>query len=474
MTATPTTPTESLTTATTLPSNMSRSNSLYNEPVLESFQMMKFNSNTSFSSNVNSSDQVMYEVNPLFTSSHHSRRSSSEEQSQLLVGAGGASHDSQFSHSFPSANTFASDFQGERMEKSQSSESTLSTASSRNKQSLQARSKERLQATLAAARPLMPKGGSDETAMSRTDSSKSMSRLESKDGSQDKVAISKPTYTRPKHDRVFCKQCDCKPDGFRGEHELRRHQDREHKKMVKKWVCVEPTGHSHPKPEMPLSKCKACGIQKKKYGAYYNAAAHLRRTHFKPKMAKGQRKNSKVDDGEKRGGKGGGDWPPMAELKYWMKEVEEQVPDYPITSQQDEADGVSDDETLEGGDNDNIYASQFMTGDCDETVETNYEENLCTPQPMSGVYNYNTKLLDDVSPLPDIYPAVTYDIRSTFDLKPEQSTCIDSSMFGQNNFQNFSSGYSNDALAYFDPAVLPQTFDDQILTGPEFTNFTYQ
>ena len=52
--------------------------------------------------------------------------------------------------------------------------------------------------------------------------------------------------------------------------------------------------------------------------AYYNAAAHLRRAHFKPKTP--SRKNK---DGENRGGKAGGDWPPMSELKYWMKEVKE-------------------------------------------------------------------------------------------------------------------------------------------------------
>jgi hypothetical protein len=131
----------------------------------------------------------------------------------------------------------------------------------------------------------------------------------------------RPTYTRPKHDRVFCKQCNDFPEGFRGEHELRRHQDRQHKTVIKKWVCIEPSdGLSHPKPVLPLSRCKACAKQKKTYGAYYNAAAHLRRSHFKTK-AKGRNRKE-----ERRSGVGGRDWPPMSELKYWMKEVEEIVP----------------------------------------------------------------------------------------------------------------------------------------------------
>lgn len=87
---------------------------------------------------------------------------------------------------------------------------------------------------------------------------------------------------------------------------------------VKKFVCIEPNdGLDHPKPVLPLSKCKACSQQKKRYGAYYNAAAHLRRAHFKPKATRGGRKN----DFERRGGKGGGNWPPLTELKHWMKGV---------------------------------------------------------------------------------------------------------------------------------------------------------
>jgi hypothetical protein len=134
------------------------------------------------------------------------------------------------------------------------------------------------------------------------------------------VAISKPNYQRPMHYRVFCKQCDSHPEGFRSEHELRRHQEREHKGLIKKWICIEPDdGDDHPKPVLPLPRCRACR-EKKRYGAYYNAAAHLRRAHFKPKQ-----KRKGEDAEEKRREKTGGDWPPMAELKYWMKEIEEVV-----------------------------------------------------------------------------------------------------------------------------------------------------
>jgi hypothetical protein len=424
---------------------MSRQNSLCNEPVVESFSMMRFNSNHSYSTDVNSSDQLMFDqFTPHFASSRHNRCSSSEEQSQLLVGAGGASNDSPFSHSFSSAE-YPSSYLGEKMEKSQSNESMSSTSSAAS------RSKQRLQASLAAERPIMPKGGSDENSMSRANSSQSMARLESKDGSQDKVAISKPTYQRPKHERVFCTQCENHPDGFRGEHELRRHQDREHKSLVKKFVCIEPTGKGHPEPQLPLSKCKACS-QRKKYGAYYNAAAHLRRTHFKPK-AKGARKSSKVDDGDKRGGKAGGDWPPMSELKYWMKEVEEAA-EYPLAqSQQDEID-LSDDEASE-----------------------NFDEQTFDPEPMSHLRNnnFNDAFIADTSATLNIYqstPIDMYNMQSMpIDLPTQQSSYIDSSMYPQ-SFPTFSPHLTNDPMALFHPSSFPQNVDDHF-GGQDFGNLSY-
>ena len=113
--------------------------------------------------------------------------------------------------------------------------------------------------------------------------------------------------------RVYCTKCNEYPEGFRGEHELRRHTEAKHAALVKRWVCREPENlaSSTPHPVISLSKCKAC-LTQKQYGAYYNAAAHLRRAHFNPH----------------RGGKASGDWPPMSVLKDWMQEVR-QVADSP-------------------------------------------------------------------------------------------------------------------------------------------------
>jgi hypothetical protein len=193
--------------------------------------------------------------------------------------------------------------------------SNTSMASTRSGSSLHVRAKETLQRQNRNITLLKPKpsGSADSAATGKRDG---------------KAAISKTKYVRPRQPKVFCDKCDEHPDGFRGEHELRRHRDAKHPEqgIVKKWICVDPTSRGLPigvAVVNPLDKCKACKAQKK-YGAYYNAAAHLRRTHFKEKPSRAKHKNggghARSDD-ERRGGKGGGDWPPMTELKNWMKEI---------------------------------------------------------------------------------------------------------------------------------------------------------
>ncbi len=163
-----------------------------------------------------------------------------------------------------------------------------------------------------SARPLAPKESTE--SMSRQISSSSsghdMTRQLSADGS--KVAIQKAKYTRPPHEKVYCTMCKIKPEGFRGPHELRRHVENRHGAARKMWVCKDTSPD-----QMFLSKCKSCR-EKKTYGAYYNAGAHLRRIHFNPRE-----KGKKSDKPAKaRGGDGGGDYPPMDILKLWMEEID--------------------------------------------------------------------------------------------------------------------------------------------------------
>ncbi|KAI0183302.1 hypothetical protein EV127DRAFT_414258 [Xylaria flabelliformis] len=142
-------------------------------------------------------------------------------------------------------------------------------------------------------------------------------KLHSDDKNNGNVFITKTGYRRPKQPEVFCDQYDEHKEGFRGEHELRRHKDARHQTRIKTFICVDPRKYGLPhniRVVNPLFNCKAC-IAQKKYGAYYNAAAHLRRSHFRERFSR-ERKNSGAN-----GGKGGGNWPPMQEMKNWMQEI---------------------------------------------------------------------------------------------------------------------------------------------------------
>ncbi|KAG6013094.1 hypothetical protein E4U54_007100 [Claviceps lovelessii] len=137
---------------------------------------------------------------------------------------------------------------------------------------------------------------------------------------QRRLRIPRPPYRRPRGPKVFCTHCNDQPEGFRGEHELRRHINARHSHVVRKYVCRDPASvglSSTVSLIRPLSECKAC-TSGKAYGTDYNAAAHLRRTHFRSKPLRGR--NKRPGD-ERRGGNGGGSWPPMCELKPWIMEV---------------------------------------------------------------------------------------------------------------------------------------------------------
>lgn len=140
-------------------------------------------------------------------------------------------------------------------------------------------------------------------------------------GSQDAPSSSRKTPVAPRSSRrkqakVFCRECIEHPGGFRGVHELQRHIAAKHAALVSKWVCSDPAsrGITSSRPMIPLEDCRTC-VAKKLYGAYYNAAAHLRRVHFASK--------SLLNKGDiRRGGPAGGDlWPPMEVLNQWLEEI---------------------------------------------------------------------------------------------------------------------------------------------------------
>ena len=276
------------------------------------------------------------------------------------------------------------------MTRSLSSESTESSKSRSSRRSLQ----EVVQGQ--GARHIKPK--EDSTSMSRQPSSSScvgadMARARSEDGL--KVGIPKnPTYVRPQHPKVFCHQCNIKPEGFRGPHELRRHVENKHSSTRTVWVCKDRSSD-----QKFLSKCKACN-DGKRYGAYYNAAAHLRRIHF---HAKEKGKKGKGNSKEKpRGGDGGGDDPPMEIIKLWIEASQVSKDDQ--TVKDDEAD-------------DNSSANYIM----EDTPDEYYLNGYCQPNSLPSTEA--TTLLqpsftsqDSSHALNDVPFSPGYDTNSSFDM----------------------------------------------------------
>lgn len=211
---------------------------------------------------------------------------------------------------------YPDDADSAEMHRSSSNTSTRSTASNQERRAKEARERQILNSL--RNNNIKPKPCDPTAKPTATLTPPALEASHSAGAKKDPVALGKTQYQRPKHPKIHCNQCNDQPDGFRGEHELRRHVLSKHADTVTKWVCREPEGNTGVAVVNPLSKCKAC-LGKKQYGAYYNAAAHLRRAHFRKRAARG-RKGER--EGESRAGKGGGDWPPMGELKHWMRKVQ--------------------------------------------------------------------------------------------------------------------------------------------------------
>jgi hypothetical protein len=241
-----------------------------------------------------------------------------------------------------------------------SSEGNASDASAPSSISSRQSRREREINALAAARKIAPKAieSIDETESAP---SNQMARIQSEDGSSKTVGvISKTPYVRPQHPKIMCPLCQERPEGFRGTHELDRHIARAHATRRKGYICVDFS------PDKKfLASCKHCR-NKKVYGAYYNAAAHLRRAHFHPRKRGRKGKND-----EKRGGIGGGDHPAMDYLKqHWIKEVE-------IDNNTASSPGSASDDAAEAIDN--SYESTF-----DVDASASYPAQQPMPSPMNS------------------------------------------------------------------------------------------
>ncbi|KAI9858199.1 MAG: hypothetical protein M1813_007848 [Trichoglossum hirsutum] len=147
----------------------------------------------------------------------------------------------------------------------------------------------------------------------------------------DAMTSRRGTHRRPQHPRLLCSKCDDHPEGFRGGHELRRHMDRVHMPTRRVWITVDISKAENVAsstmvgeastldlPEKPLADCKSCR-EGKKYSAYYNAAAHLRRCHFNTLA---QRRARWSTQQLQRSSTGDRKYPPIQVLRPWIKDIE--------------------------------------------------------------------------------------------------------------------------------------------------------
>lgn len=319
---------------------------------------------------------------------------------------------------------------------------SLSNESQRSSRSSHSRAQRRaLEHIVQGTRKIAPKAAERENSDTNMMQHKKI-KIPSSDGTSREVAIiPKASVQRPPRQKTYCNYCNEQPDGFHGEHELRRHVERAHAVVRKVWVCVDIS------PDKKfLANCKACRKQKR-YGANYNAAAHLRRTHFNPCQ---RGRGGRGKDSEKRGGKGGGTEPAMEVLKHWMEQREEVVLDNaPLISSRN---GIATPESL------NPPPMQRRPSDTSSSSSSSPGAEDQADHPITD--NLNFHAADDIQQSFDLSPNLTFE----FDDFPAPS------FYWNESRQTDVTGYDGmDGMGMMN-AYEPSSYFDPSLVGSQATN----
>ena len=259
----------------TMSEDMSRQSSMTSSSVVDMVDMSRVCSSFSVCSDAPFpiDEEEDDDLNDSFLSSTTQKRSSSSDattcydDSSLLgnMGQGAVGLQQHFFCSSVDAMS-GGQYYDQEMTKSEDMRRTTSTQSNSSVSSAELRASQRRQKQIEnGRRPIVSKSLPDGPTSNEHSKQNRLRPLRAEEpGAKRKEPIAKQTYVRPQHPKLRCELCNEFPAGFRGEHELRRHQDRAHAQKRKVWICVDPHTITPEgwRPQRPLDICKQCKQQK--------------------------------------------------------------------------------------------------------------------------------------------------------------------------------------------------------------------